>query len=71
MKGSPEEIAKFRRIVDVLEREDITSSRLVMLGLLAMMIDGLSIFHRMTPATSVALAIEHIEKKIRHSGAPS
>lgn len=62
MKGSPEEIAQFRRLVDVIEKENAHQSALVMLGLLSMMLDGLEIFHGLPREESIRAALEHLDK---------
>jgi hypothetical protein len=62
VKGKPEEIAKFRRLVDVFERESVNESALVMLGVVAMMIDGLQIFHGLPPEETVRAAREHLQR---------
>lgn len=69
--GNPDEQARFKRILDVIETERAHESVVIMLALIAMMVDGLQTFHRISPKSAIAAALEHLAKNIRRGVQPS
>jgi hypothetical protein len=62
MKGDANDLRIFRSVVDAFEAADITTSKTAMLGVLAMMLDGLDLFHGISHEMAIALARVHAEK---------